>query len=150
MRLLALLAAILASTISVGNAFKITGSRLSNSGVKNKMCIDRIVNQELINVSKGTVKEDSDPSWRSKSSTIVPIEIPKFEGKPSLITFDATDTLIELSQSVGRWYREALNEASDMQIRLPRPALFTSAFVKAHEDMQVYYTYLILKQILVF
>ena len=135
MRLLAFLVTILVSTTSTGQAFKITGSRILNSVVKHKMCIDRTVNQELIDISKGAVKEDSDPLWKTKASTIVPINIPKFEGKPSLITFDATDTLLELSQSVGRWYREALNEASDMQLRLPRPALFTSAFEKAYEGM---------------
>ena len=55
--------------------------------------------------------------------------------RPALITFDAMDTLIEPSQSVGRWYREALNAVGDMRLRLPRPGLFTAAFNKVFADM---------------
>jgi REG-2-like HAD superfamily hydrolase len=79
-------------------------------------------------------REDTDPSWRTPESTIVPIVKDKFTVKPAVITFDAFSTLIEPSQSVGRWYREVLNNACDMKIRLPRPALFTAAFNKAFAD----------------
>ena len=67
-------------------------------------------------------------------SDVVPVALKPFN-RPALITFDAMDTLIEPSQSVGRWYREALNSLGDMRLRLPRPALFTAAFNKAFSDM---------------
>jgi hypothetical protein len=79
---------------------------------------------------------DTDYSWHTaKGSTVVPINREKFTIKPELITFDACNTLIEPSQSIGRWYREALNNACDMAIRLPRPILFTNAFNKAYAEM---------------
>jgi hypothetical protein len=81
------------------------------------------------------VREDSDSSWRTPSTNIIPVKREKFNVRPELITFDAFNTLIEPSQSVGRWYREALNRVCDMRIRLPRPALFTAAFQKAYADM---------------
>ena len=67
-------------------------------------------------------------------TNVVPVPIQPFT-RPALITFDAMDTLIEPSQSVGRWYREALNAIGDMRLRLPRPGLFTAAFNKALADM---------------
>ena len=79
---------------------------------------------------------DNDNSWKTKvDPLIVPVPKENFTVRPELITFDATNTLIEPSQSIGRWYREALNIACDMQIRLPRPALFTAAFKKAFAYM---------------
>jgi hypothetical protein len=137
MRALIFLMATIGVTALLGEAFQTKNSRVRRTGPMYKMCIDRTVSQELIDVSKTPdgIKQDSDNSWRTQPSNIVPINIPKFEGKPALITFDATDTLIELSQSVGRWYREILNEASEMRIRLPRPALFTAAFENAYADM---------------
>lgn len=80
---------------------------------------------------------DVDDTWRTKSTSIVPIELKPFPVKPQLITFDAFETLIEPSYSVGRWYREALNKACGMTIRLPRPALFSKAFKTAFNNMLV-------------
>jgi hypothetical protein len=54
--------------------------------------------------------------------------------RPQLITFDAVGVLMQPSQSIGRWYREALNSATEMSVRLPRPALFTAAFNKAYSN----------------
>lgn len=100
------------------------------------MCTDRQVNPELIELANtGGPRSDSDNLWRTEQSSVIPIIIPKFPGKPAVITFDAYDTLIEPSQSVGRWYREALNTIGDMRLRLPRPAMFTAAFDKAYSDM---------------
>ena len=98
-----------------------------------RMCID--TKFKPIPRSGGNEKSDSDPSWRTAPSTIICIDTPnKILVKPEVITFDIA-TLIEPSQSVGRWYREALNTVCDMRVRLPRPALFTAAFNKAYSDM---------------
>ena len=78
---------------------------------------------------------DTDYSWHTKESTIIPVYRDKFKIRPELITFDAYNTLIEPSQSIGRWYREALNAACDMSIRLPRPILFTNSFNIAYAEM---------------
>ena len=78
---------------------------------------------------------DTDYSWKTKASTIIPVFRETFKSRPELITFDACNTLIEPSQSIGRWYREALNNACDMAIRLPRPILFTNAFNIAYAEM---------------
>ena len=81
-------------------------------------------------------RSDTDNRWRTPAgSTIIPVKRDKFTTRPELITFDAYNTLIEPSQSMGRWYREALNTACDMTIRLPRPVFFTAAFKKAYDDM---------------
>ena len=75
---------------------------------------------------------DNDNSWKSSMDpNIVAVRREPFTNRPELITFDFS-ALIEPSQSIGRWYREALNIACDMKIRLPRPALFTAAFTKAY------------------
>jgi hypothetical protein len=80
--------------------------------------------------------DDPDASWRTYSNeNIVPVKHEKFETRPSLITFDVVDTLIMPSQSIGRWYREALNTACGMTARLPRPQLFHKAFKAAYADM---------------
>lgn len=99
------------------------------------MCIDQkrtlSDNSASKNRDKGAPEE-----WRQINAHILPVELdPKTLKRPELITFDAMNTLIEPSQSIGRWYREALNDACDMRIRLPRPALFTAAFDKAFRDM---------------
>jgi hypothetical protein len=78
---------------------------------------------------------ETDFSWHTEKSTIIPVLREKFKTRPELITFDAYNTLIEPSQSIGRWYREALNSACDMSIRLPRPILFTNAFNIAYTEM---------------
>lgn len=81
---------------------------------------------------------DTDFSWRTpRDSTIIPVNREKFTIRPELITFDAYNTLIEPSQTIGRWYREALNNACDMAIRLPRPILFTNAFNKVYAEMSI-------------
>jgi hypothetical protein len=79
---------------------------------------------------------DTDYSWRTpKQSTIIPVNRQKFKTRPQLITFEPCGSLIEPSQSIGRWYREALNNACDMSIRLPRPILFTNSFNAAYAEM---------------
>jgi len=79
---------------------------------------------------------DADTSWQTIiKEEIVPVRIDKITTKPQLITFDAFGTLIAPSQSIGRWYREALNSVCDMRIRLPRPALFFHAFKAVYKDM---------------
>lgn len=79
------------------------------------------------------IPSDTDNSWKTSiNPNIVAIRREPFSTRPELITFDAFSTLIEPSQSIGRWYREALNKACDMKVRLPRPALFTAAFKKAY------------------
>lgn len=81
---------------------------------------------------------DADTSWQTIiKEEIVPVRIDKITTKPQLITFDAFGTLIAPSQSIGRWYREALNSVCDMRIRLPRPALFFHAFKAVYKDMFV-------------
>ena len=88
-----------------------------------------------ISQPEGAIRRDSDTSWQTPPSSIVPCDFDKDTlPRPTLITF-SKDVLIEPSQSVGRWYREALNSACDMQIRLPRPAYFTKAFNKAYKEM---------------
>ena len=88
---------------------------------------------------------DTDDSWKtSVNKNIVAIRREPFSTRPEVITFDAFNTLIEPSQSIGRWYREALNKACDMKVRLPRPALFTAAFKKAYAARYVLYTVCIL------
>lgn len=81
------------------------------------------------------VAVDADDTWRTKASTIVTFDKTPLKSRPELVTFDAVGTLISPSQSIGRWYREALNSVCDMRIRLPRPAHFTNAFNKAFADM---------------
>jgi len=95
-------------------------------------CINRIAKPAP---KPSTESYDTDTSWHTPPTNIVPITIEKYSVRPELITFDAVDVLIEPSQSIGRWYREILNKQCDMRIRLPRPALFTAAFKKAYSDM---------------
>jgi hypothetical protein len=78
------------------------------------------------------VEIDADDTWRTKPTTIVPIDKDFFTTRPEVITFDAVNTLIQPSQSIGRWYREALHSVLEMRVRLPRPALFTAAYKKAY------------------
>lgn len=97
-----------------------------------KMCIDKV----MVPVIRKGGKQDADNSWRTLSAgKIVPIHKEKFTQRPELITFDAYNTLIQPSQSVGKWYREALNTVCEMQIRLPRPQHFTTAFNAAFANM---------------
>eukprot|EP01038_Epipyxis_sp_PR26KG_P004677 gene4677-6571_t len=86
-------------------------------------------------------RRDSDTSWQTiKQDNIIPVKKDnKFAVRPELITFDAYDTLIIPSQSIGRWYRELLNSACSMQIRLPRPELFTKAFKAAYAERAAAY-----------
>jgi hypothetical protein len=65
---------------------------------------------------------------RLQSSSIVP----RNEYiRPSLITFDATGTLMQLSNGVGLLYRDTLLKHCDYAIRLPRPGVFKQSFLKA-------------------
>lgn len=65
----------------------------------------------------------------------IPIIKSNLNVRPELITFDAYDTLIAPSQSIGRWYRAALNSACNMSIRLPRPELFQKSFHTVYGEM---------------
>lgn len=97
------------------------------------MCIDKVM---VPVIRKGGVKQDADTSWQTPSTgKIVPVNKEKFTQRPELITFDAYNTLIQPSQSIGKWYREALNTVCEMQIRLPRPQHFTMAFNAAFAEM---------------
>ena len=93
------------------------------------------IGKELEPVFKEGLREDSDTSWMTPKSSIVPVKIDKTAlHRPELVTF-GFGTLIERSQSTGRWLREALNQASTMTLRLPKPGHFTVAFDKAYEQM---------------
>lgn len=109
---------------------------ISNAMTRNSLqssifCIDKTLRQFEPPIS------NPDDNWRTKPSTIVPIDKTPFTVRPEVITFDAVNVLIEPSQSVGRWYREALHTVCDMKVRLPRPDFFTAAFNKAFADMLV-------------
>jgi REG-2-like HAD superfamily hydrolase len=51
-----------------------------------------------------------------------------FPAMPKLITFDVTNTVLELTTQVGMFYRESLFAATDHRARLPGPKVFTNAF----------------------
>lgn len=57
-----------------------------------------------------------------------------FPNVPQLITFDSTDTLIQLKSEVGMTFRLILHEASRFRSRLPTPAVFTDAFNQAYTE----------------
>jgi len=99
-----------------------------------RYCIGTKVNPVPTDIGE---PRDSDTSWQTPPSSIVPIKFEKYNVRPELITFDAVGVIMEPSQSIGRWYREILNKHCDFRIRLPRPALFTAAFKKAYSDMYV-------------
>lgn len=107
------------------------------SGIRTqRWCIDKVV-VPLEKSVEGTDKSDSDDSWRTVNrGKVEPIPKDKvFAQRPELITFNVMNTLIQPSQSIGKWYREALNSVCDMTIRLPRPAHFTAAFRAAYANM---------------
>ena len=108
-------------------------SRYSIGGMSRR-CVDK----ELIPLERkpGIARSDKDPSWRSpEMGKIVPVPKDRvFANRPELITFNVHNTLIQPSQSIGKWYREALNSVCDMSIRLPRPAHFTQAFNQAYAE----------------
>jgi hypothetical protein len=80
--------------------------------------------------------EDPDDRWKSKADkNVIPVDKPFPNTRPCLITFDAVGTLIMPSQSIGRWYRAALNMACDMSVRLPNPQLFAIAYKDAYDEM---------------
>ena len=76
---------------------------------------------------------DNTEFWQTPQSNIVSVKKDMIKERPLLITYEAMDTLIQPSQSIGRWYREALNTVCEMKIRLPRPALFTEAFKNVYD-----------------
>lgn len=85
------------------------------------------------------VRRDADLSWQTNPTEQIEcfaMPRPHETGlRPKVISFDAFDTLIQPSQSVGRWYREGLNHICDMRVRLPRPKFFSDAFKVAYADM---------------
>lgn len=99
-------------------------------------CIDYDVNPVAEPYDQGHIRSDTDPSWMTAKSSIIPFKIEMENLKrPELITFEAAGVLIEPSQSIGRWHREALNTVCEMRIRLPKPKLFTKAFTKVYNEM---------------
>jgi hypothetical protein len=90
----------------------------------------------LVPIDKRGVKGDADTSWQTRQGAldIENIDHEPF-GRPELITFDATNTLIRPTQGIGKWYREALNTVCDMTVRLPRPIFFAESFKKAYGEM---------------
>ena len=66
------------------------------------------------------------------SSSLVPVpqrQVARhivIESKPQLVTFDATGTLMCLTEPVGSHYREVLLKHTGL--RLPRPSIFSMAF----------------------
>lgn len=109
------------------------GAARGRCETRTRMCIDKVM---VPVIRKGGGKQDADTSWQTLSTgKIVPVHKEKFSQRPELITFDAYNTLIQPSQSIGKWYREALNTVCEMQIRLPRPQHFTTAFNTAFAEM---------------
>mmetsp|Transcript_14122 Transcript_14122/g.23494 ORF Transcript_14122/g.23494 Transcript_14122/m.23494 type:complete len:396 (-) Transcript_14122:286-1473(-) len=114
--------------------FPVTRSHLQPRKQTQKYCVDKKI--KPLEQPQGSERSDADNSWQTfAKETIVPIPKEKFNVRPELITFDAFDTLIAPSQSIGRWYREAMNSACDMRIRLPRPSFFDAAFENAYKEM---------------
>lgn len=112
------------------------GRRTGCRSVQLQMCIGKV--RKPLPVDDSGVRRDSDTSWQTVTNpAVVPVHRDRFTSRPQLLSFDAFDTLIQPSQSVGRWYREALNDVCDMRIRLPRPALFADAFKVAYKNMSV-------------
>lgn len=127
----------LRTSIPTSKAFKLYRKNVFDR-VTRRFCTDKIA--KTVPQPSGSAREDSDRSWQTvKQENIVPVKMDKFTVRPELITFDAMETLIAPSQSVGRWYREVLNSACDMRIRLPRPEEFTKAFKEAYKEMTVAY-----------
>ncbi len=76
--------------------------------------------------------------WQTAPSNVFPFAVNFSEVvRPQLVTYEVVGTLLDCSQSVGRWYREALNTVCEMSIRLPQPEYFTAAHKKAFERMYV-------------
>mmetsp|Transcript_24753 Transcript_24753/g.33963 ORF Transcript_24753/g.33963 Transcript_24753/m.33963 type:complete len:426 (-) Transcript_24753:99-1376(-) len=108
------------------------------------MCVgtEVVPTSPMIPNSEG-MKFDSDP-WQTVkppgTEFITPFDFSLSQlERPVVMTFSCWDTLIEPSQSVGRWYREALNTVCNMQIRLPRPTFFTKAFNAAFAETSAQY-----------
>lgn len=95
-----------------------------------QFCIDK-------HVTMPWTEEDAQiETWRTvRPNSTVPVSCGLITNGPGVLTFDACDTLIVPSQSVGRWYRSALNSVCEMQVRLPRPALFEQTFERVINEM---------------
>jgi REG-2-like HAD superfamily hydrolase len=120
--------------LDVNLAFKVMPTGWAKS--RPLQCIDFEVNP--VKQSDGSFRTDTDTSWQTAKSSVIPFKVDFGTlQRPELITFEARGVLIEPSQSIGRWYREALNTVCNMNIRLPKPKLFTKAFNKAYNEMCV-------------
>lgn len=74
--------------------------------------------------------------WMSKANPNITRVYQKWPfAKPDLITFDVVGTLIQPSQSIGKWLRACLHEGSGYQYRLPQPQLFRKYFNETHRQM---------------
>ena len=100
------------------------------------MCIDKVVVPITVSPSSNKVPFDSDTFWHTKGNNAIPFCTEgKFATRPKLVTFSANNTLFMPTENVGKFFRQYLNDASDMTLRLPRPAIFTTAYTKAFEEM---------------
>lgn len=111
--------------------------KLAKGGISSdlSMCIDQIA-RTFADRGDNLPRDTHNEMWqRKRNPSIIPVERGTFKTRPGLITFDPINTLIEPSQSIGRWLRESLNTVCEMTIRLPKPMHFSEAFKKAFADM---------------
>lgn len=74
--------------------------------------------------------------WISKANPNISKVYQKWPfAKPDLITFDVVGTLIQPSQSIGKWLRACIHEAGGYQYRFPQPQLFRKHFNETHRLM---------------
>lgn len=104
--------------------------RFSTDGHGTGRTSDRVEIEDY-SIGGGIVKAaGTDEGVRSKYA--VPDVRDNFTSQPSLVTFDATGTIMELTSGVGTFYREVLMEGTDFNARLPRPSVFGESFFKAY------------------
>ena len=104
--------------------------RFSTDGHGTGRTSDRVEIEDY-SIGGGIVKAaGTDEGVRSKYA--VPDVRDNFTSEPSLVTFDATGTIMELTSGVGTFYREVLMEGTDFNARLPRPSVFGESFFKAY------------------
>ena len=133
---------VIAFMLSLINAFRIGyNKRLGysssiynkNSIINNKITSLMCIDFDVTPYDREKGQKGKDEFWQTASNNIVAVKKDMIKDRPLLITYEAMHTLIQPSQSIGRWYREALNTVCEMKIRLPRPALFTEAFKVAYD-----------------
>lgn len=120
-----------------GTKLHILSSRSPLKSQTRRYCIDFEATPSDATSRRGSANLADD--WKTVESNIISIDHTPFTGKAELITFDAFATLIQPSQSIGKWYREALNDVCDMTIRLPRPQLFSDSFQRIYKKFDTDY-----------